>query len=317
MKKPWYQQVWEVTKSFIAGAVLLIALLSDLSGSLGVSIPVHVYTLLLVLLLIGGIYLYLGQRTGGFIWQARGNQFITIRRFERSFWLGWLGMVIVCTIKPSIEFWNWWASPVIYRNDFSQDVVGRVPEGWTSFGNAPITSTIEYAGGPSSSRKVLVFPELSQRYEDKILIHNNLDVHVPYTATVKLNFQTDTDNAGIVIGWKSYEHYVRVLANVYNDKIEIWQNLPGREPIRYGSLKGEPGAIDPQKNYWLRVVARIEEQKHEFEVQWSDDGIHFISTNASQEISDVDLSGGVGLITTGPNLPKTVFDDFQVEYFPN
>ena len=48
MRKAWYQHVWEVAKSLTAGVILLIALLSDLSGSLGVSIPVHFYTLLTI-----------------------------------------------------------------------------------------------------------------------------------------------------------------------------------------------------------------------------------------------------------------------------
>lgn len=145
-------------------------------------------------------------------------------------------------------------------------------------------------------------------------------MQAPYTITTKVKFLTGEDNvrdsAGDVVGWKSYEHYIRILPNVYHDKVEVWKNLPDREPIRHENVIGELGEIQPGLACWLRVIVhKNEQQMYELEIQRSANGTEFISTNATDRITIYDLSGHVGLITTGPNVPKTVFDNFRIEHF--
>ncbi len=320
-QKRWYQHVIERLAWIVFGFLLLAGLIEVISGAVS-ALTATVSTGLFLFIFVCGLVVFVLQRTRrlNIPWVSMDGQDTRIKKVPSRIWAQWFGSLFFLALVPSYALFQWLRTPTpptVMLVDFSQDVVDNIPADWLSFGTNNITPTVVYDAGKSSIRQVLAFDGWSWDYTSKILIRDSLTVSPPYTITTKLTYQTDGDSAGIIVGWKNIDDHVAIPANVYTDTIEIWQAIPGKDAVRYNSVRGEFGLIEPQINYWLRVVVRQKEpQQLELEVLWSNDGKKFTPTNAREDLSSSQLSGNVGILTSGPNGPKVYFDDFQVEYFP-
>jgi nucleoside phosphorylase len=189
--------------------------------------------------------------------------------------------------------------------DFSNYTPGQMPSGWIQDGGRGITPTIVEIGGAGPNYRQLGFAARWNEATDEILILNNLRLETPFAITVKLNFQTMYDRAGLVLDWHNLGHYTRVQLDVNNDTLEFWELGPGVDNRdRIGDV-----IIAPQADYWLCTIANRTGQQ-QLEVFWSTDGekFQFLKTF----LVDEELSGRVGLATSGRNLPEMHFDNLRV-----
>src|SRR5262245_31819281 len=96
-----------------------------------------------------------------------------------------------------------------YFNDFSNDIVGQPPGGWDQFGTTSVTPFVVDVAGNKKVR----FPSLGSGQTDKYLINRNFYCESNLTATAKIRFLENADSAGLVIGWKDQNSYIKVQLN--------------------------------------------------------------------------------------------------------
>lgn len=194
-----------------------------------------------------------------------------------------------------------------FTDDFSSYPVGQPPAGWDQFGTSAITPVIEQVGGTGSAHNLLSFPSLGAGNTDKWLIYRGFSC-TRATATVKINFQENADSAGLMLAWVDPNNFIRVQPNVYWGYIgfDEWVNGVWRTRIGSANLP-----INPYTDYWLRVTTYVDGTgSHNATVYWSTDGVTFQNILTVNNL--VSLTGRVGLVTSGFNLPHTHFDDFSL-----
>lgn len=193
-------------------------------------------------------------------------------------------------------------------DDFSSHSPGQPPGGWTEFGTTSVRPTVEEVGGSGPASRVLRFPSLGGQYVNKWLIKDGASFSRP-KATVKLNFRTSGDRAGLTLAWRDSSSQIVVHPNVYWDNIEFWETVDGQVRTRTGTARSSI-PIEVGQSYWLKAVASSSNQ---VSVYWSTDGVSFREV---LRVNVARVSGQTGVGTAGPNLPLVDFDNFHVEEAP-
>jgi hypothetical protein len=197
-----------------------------------------------------------------------------------------------------------------YFDDFSSYPLGAFPSGWTQYGISSIAPAIINYGGSGSAFQRLEFPAYIAQSTNKAIIKDGLSGTF-LTATVKLNFQTSSDGAGLIVAWKDSGNYIAVLPNPFWDEIVVWEFVDGqiRSTTNHGGRYSVP--INPNRDYWLRVVtSQNGASVNQLDVYWSTDGTTFLKKDTA--INLVNITGQVGL-GSFQFLSRVLFDDFTIE----
>jgi hypothetical protein len=99
-----------------------------------------------------------------------------------------------------------------YFDDFSTYPVGSVPSGWTQYGTSAIVPTVVNFMGTGPAFQRLDFPAYTAQSTSKWLIRDGF-TWATVTASVKINFQTASDGAGLVLAWVDNNNFIAVLPN--------------------------------------------------------------------------------------------------------
>jgi len=138
---------------------------------------------------------------------------------------GWGELSWAFVSQYAVEGWTETAAGDLNQIDFSDDFssypAGQPPTGWLLRGTNGMTPSITNVGGTAGN--VLSFPAVSGQYWDRWALKDTVTAVAPYTATVKMNFQSSVaDRAGITIGWKDDTwNRISIQPNVYWDNIEF------------------------------------------------------------------------------------------------
>ena len=200
-----------------------------------------------------------------------------------------------------------------YFDDFSSYTPGLPPTGWLQRSTPTITPTVQEVGGTGPAYRLVNFPEVPSQYWDKWLLKDSLVLSSSYTVTVKLNFQTGGDRAGLTIAWEDDTwNRVDIQPNIFWNDIEFRPTYVGpivpNVVITY-FVRYIP--IDGYTDYWLRAVANdFGPGKGQVIVYWSTDGDTFSPVLIATGLAN--LTGLAGISTAGPSLPHMYFDDFSV-----
>lgn len=229
-------------------------------------------------------------------------------------------------IKNKISSTQSQIEPAPFKKNFNFEKasLATIPSGWSPYGGLPepFKPNIKSISQQSNA---LVFPTIdietinTNNFSglDNILLYNNLNLVPPFTITSKLNFQTEGDNAGIIIGWVDSNHCFRIEANIHNSVFEIWQNIPGKtEPLRMTGGLEKTKKLLLQKDYWIRIIAsknQIGIKMYDITIQFSEDGKNWDIVDDRQGLSGADLSGKIGLMTTGPHHPEVYFYNLDIK----
>jgi hypothetical protein len=211
--------------------------------------------------------------------------------------------------KSSTSTINALAQPK-YFDDFSTYALGSNLVGWWSvYGEATLTPTIIEFGGSGPAYQVLYFPEVAWLYKDKTIIKDNLVLEAPYTVTVKVRFrQSVADNANIVIAYQDEANYISIRRNIYWSNFALWEIKEGNIATRIETTSGSmPFLADA--DYWFKVKAIVINGVKQVDVFWSNDGNNYASAFSQNNLAN--LSGRVGVGTSGPHLPPVNFDNFS------
>ncbi len=195
--------------------------------------------------------------------------------------------------------------PFTYAADFSTYPAGQ-PAGWDQFGTPLISPYIGKIAGFNG----LVFPRLPSGMTDKYLISSQFTC-TQFTATVKYQFwDTIADGAGLVIAWGDGNNHISILPNIYWRFLEFNEFVNGAWRTRIQTPQGSL-PISYGTPYWLRVSATVDASGSKIvTVYWSTDGTNFRQLLTVSGL--VNLSGRIGLQTSGVNLPEVSVDSFTV-----
>lgn len=208
-------------------------------------------------------------------------------------------------------------SGTTYFDDFSSYTPGQPPTGYLLRGASGVSPTIEEVGGTGPAYRLLNFPAVSNQYWDRWVLKNGLMLCNSYVVTVKLNFQTSGDRAGLAIAWNDADwDRIDIQPNVFYQNIEFRITYTGSvsaSPVVSGSaLNRYSLPMTTNTDYWLRVAATSTGPgQGQVVVYWSTDGTNFTSVVTATGLANI--SGLVGMSTSGPNLPDTDFDDFSMQ----
>jgi len=164
-------------------------------------------------------------------------------------------------------------------------------------------------GGSGAAYQRLEFPGLGGGRTDKWLIYSGTTCSQP-SATVKLNFRSSGDAAGIVLAWSDPNNRISVIPNVNWGMLQFYEFVNGNWRTR---VETGGGTLPMRTNtdYWLRAAAaKSDSGVNTVTVFWSQDGTAYSPIFASGPLANV--SGQVGLQTQGENLPDVLFDDFDL-----
>ena len=164
---------------------------------------------------------------------------------------------------------------------------------------------IEVVGGTGSSFQLLSFPLPSGSNLGKRVIKNGLMCN-DVTVTSKINLQTNTDEAGIVVGFQDVGNHIDITVSPYWDEMVIWSWVNNQMTAIAGTGHGGV-VVNTNQDYWLKAVLRVDGS---IEGYWSTDGTNF-TRKVFSTVSGTVL-GGVGYATNGYSPPHTHFDDFNV-----
>lgn len=195
-----------------------------------------------------------------------------------------------------------------YFDDFSSHSLGSIPSGWTSYGTPKIQPTVINFGGTGSRFQRLDFPEYTSKSVSKWLVKDGFTFD-SVTASVKLNFQTSADGAGLVLAWRDDKNYISILPNPFWDEIVVREFVNGKVRSAYGT--GQFAVpIETNRDYWLMANTKVSSMgDRQIEVAWSTDG-----TNYTKKLTAIHLDNLVGNVGVGTYqfLSHTLFDDFSL-----
>jgi hypothetical protein len=188
-------------------------------------------------------------------------------------------------------------TPVV--DDFSQGSNGGAPPGWSV---AP-GSTGEITVGQRGNR--VDFGAAPGTSGDAWLIRDGATFSQP-DVQVKLRVSREGSGTGVILAWNGPDNYIAVVADSQADRIEVIELDGG---VARTILHTNDGSItfDHGKSYWLRAEAGVGNGTW-INVYWSADGNQFEPVGVAEGL--LGLTGGVGLVTNGNNLPNVDFDDF-------
>ena len=171
---------------------------------------------------------------------------------------------------------------------------------------------VEEVGGVGPAYRLLSFPPLAAGQTSTWLIKDGLTVGTEATSvTTKLNFQSNNDEAGLVIAFQDTGTHIVVTANPYWDDLTLIESVNGvwRQAVSKGRGKIQ---VAVGQNYWLRVAtfdAGANGGKT-LVASWSLDGVNFVEQKRLNNL--VNIIGRVGYTTWSYSPPHVHFDDFTV-----
>ena len=195
-----------------------------------------------------------------------------------------------------------------YFDDFSTYPVGSVPSGWTQYGTSAIVPTVVNFMGTGPAFQRLDFPAYTAQSTSKWLIRDGF-TWATVTASVKINFQTASDGAGLVLAWVDNNNFIAVLPNPFWDEIVVWEFVNGQ--IRSAQGTGRYAVpIQTGQDYWLKAITRVSSTgDRQVDVWWSTDGSNYTHKLTATGLANLTGQAGVG---TYQFLSHTLFDDFSL-----
>ncbi len=197
-----------------------------------------------------------------------------------------------------------------FVEDFSSYQIGQSPGGWREYGKSAGTKPgVKIVEDLLENQQVLEFPSLSMEATNKDMVRNNPVFKPPFQITLKLKFLNEpSDRAGLLIAWKNRSTLIRVQANLYWNHLFFQENVSGEQhnPIKVPI----EDVIEVGADYWLRVIGISQEPNLGLvSVLWSSDGAAYDPILTTKCMSD--LTGKIGVCTTGPNLPHVQFSHIE------
>ena len=190
-----------------------------------------------------------------------------------------------------------------FYDDFSSYTPGQFPTGWSQSGSTVITPIVQEVGGVGPAYRLLSFNSVNPYYGKRV-VKDNLS-YGPVTVSTKINLRTNTDEAGLVVGFHDASSYTVVTVNPYWDEMVIWHYSAGQGGAVAGTGRGGL-TVTTNVNYWLRVVRRADGT---VEGYWFTNGTSFALKVTSPPLDT--SRGQVGYNTSGYTAPAVYFDDFQ------
>jgi hypothetical protein len=193
-------------------------------------------------------------------------------------------------------------------DDFSQNQVGSYPANWRQQGQPLARPQVSDFKGSGAGYRVFAFPLVQGVLGDMVSIYSRARCS-QYVAQTKINFQSESDSAGLVFAWRDSDNYMAFFVNVY------WQNSTFVEHAK--------GVERAYLRSWNRTVPLAVQREYVLKVEASSDRtINRVSGTLTApgeqpsilfEARNVEtITGQIGVGTGGPNQPKVYFDDFSV-----
>ncbi|MFN8495672.1 MAG: clostripain-related cysteine peptidase [Caldilineaceae bacterium] len=195
-----------------------------------------------------------------------------------------------------------------YFDDFSNYPSGSTPSGWTQYGTSSIAPAVVDFGGTGTTFHRLEFPAYTAQSTSKWFIKDGF-TGSNVTASVKVNFQTNSDGAGLVLAWVDSNNFIAILPNPYWDEIVIWEYANGQIRSTFGT--GHSAVpIQTDQDYWLKTVTKVSQTgDRQIDVWWSTDGSNYTLKLSATGLAN--LTGQIG-VGTYQFLSDTLFDDFSI-----
>ncbi len=199
--------------------------------------------------------------------------------------------------------------PLTIADDFSQNQIGSYPTNWRQQGQPLARPEIVAPGGAAAGNRVFAFPLVRGVLGDMISMYSRAQCS-QYVVHARINFQSESDSAGLVFAWRDSDNYMTLFANVYWRNFTFVEHAKGVERLHLRSWNGTL-PITINKDYILTIEASNDRNK--------DNRVSGSLATPGEQPSMLfeargfeTITGQIGVGTGGPNQPKTHFDDFSI-----